>query len=109
MPTVEELPAALTNQEAGGTRVVGARVSYREDSEGEPAVFVELILSDPPAGMDTWPVEDVWALRRAVREAIENLDPELDMSWFISLAPEREEELDPEDTGGQVEIDVVGS
>jgi hypothetical protein len=101
-----EVGNALTNRTAGRTRIVGVRVRYGEDSDGDPALFVKLMLSDPPAGMDTWPVEDVWELRRAVRDVITGLEPQPNVAWFISFVPESAEELEPDDLAGEVEIDL---
>lgn len=104
MPTVEEtLTHRLRDLEAGGTRVLDAHVRHGEDSEGEPALFLELTLTNPPEGSGTWPVDDIWDLRRRVRDIVAHLN-EIDQPWFIAFRPRDTEDFAPEDTGEQLDI-----
>ena len=64
------------------------RVELREDSSDRQALFVVLVLSDPPSGLETWPVDDLWALRREVREAVADQVPDLAIPWFVVFEPE---------------------
>jgi hypothetical protein len=94
--------AALVGREVGDTRILGVHAREEEDSDGRPAVFVDLLLTNPPRGRETWPVDDIWTLREIVREAISGLaveDP-----WFIRFAPEEAGELEPEDTKEQIPV-----
>jgi hypothetical protein len=103
MATVERLPDALRDRTAGSTRVIAARVRDGEDSEGRPALFVTLVLSDPQG--DTWPVDDLWELRRDVQSVISKVNPDLETPWFIAFEPEHAEQQEPDDTREQVEAD----
>ena len=73
MAVMEQVPDALkelAGQETGQTTVKADTVEEREDSSGERALYIVLTLSDPPRGEDTWPVDDLWALRSKVRVAV---------------------------------------
>jgi hypothetical protein len=92
MVVAEQLPRELAGQNAGKTTVKDVRVDLREDSSGRPALFVVLVLSEPPKGADTWPVDDLWKLRRVVRDAKAKIEaqiqpsvPERDRDAFFSL------------------------
>jgi hypothetical protein len=108
MTTVEALSEALHNEHvvAGGTAIVGSRVHLGEDSGGGSAMFVEVTLSNPPHGQETWPVEDIWQLRRTLRDVISHVyevfPSDEKLPWFISFVPEDAGELDPEDTAEQL-------
>lgn len=54
----------------GGTSVSVVDAETRElfDGEGEPFVRVVLTLSDPPAGADTWPVDEVQEIWSEVQD-----------------------------------------
>jgi hypothetical protein len=103
MATVEKLPDALRDRTAGATRVIEARAHVGEDSEGRTALFVTLVLSNP-AG-DTWPVDDLWELRRGVQSVIAEVDPDLDLPWFVTFEPENAEQQETDDTREQVDAD----
>jgi hypothetical protein len=96
------LQDALVGREAGSTRIIGVHVRQGEDSDGQPAVFVDLLLTNPPGDRDTWPVDDIWTLREIVRETISGLPVE--GPWFIRFAPEDAGELEPEDTKEQIPV-----
>jgi hypothetical protein len=113
-PVDELLPQELTGQFAGKTKVKDVRVDVREDSSERPAVFITLILSDPPKAAETWPVEDLWALRRMVREAkdraeatwrSENKSDPPELPWFVEFQTTREEVLDWEDIDESLDPD----
>jgi hypothetical protein len=103
MATIEKLPDALRDRTAGKTRVIAARTNVGEDSEGRPALFITLVLSDPPG--ETWPVDDLWALRRDVQSIIAEVDPSLELPWFMTFEPENAEQQETDDTHEQVEAD----
>lgn len=107
MATVERIDAAFREGpvEEGETRVVDARARVTEDSEGAPAVHIELTLTTPPPGRETWPVEDIWALRRTVRDIMLELDPESTTAWFLTFLPEGREEFAPEDAEDEIELE----
>jgi hypothetical protein len=88
MATVEQLPPALRGQSVGATIV---RVDMRADSSDRLALFVVLVLANPPEGFDHWPVEDLWELRRRVLAAIAERVPHLDVPWYVVFEPEHPE------------------
>jgi hypothetical protein len=92
MATLERVEQALTDRHfnIGGVRVVVIDASLGVDSDGEDAIIVRVVLA-PPEG-DTWPVEDVWELRRMIRDVIASVDPELEIPWVISIESEDESE-----------------
>jgi hypothetical protein len=99
----EALRKALRDGEVGSTRVVSVHVRRGEDSEGQPALFVELTLTDPPEEAGTWPVDDIWQLRRLVRDAVSGLEG-IDLPWFVFFQPEHPGELEPSDVGEQLSV-----
>jgi hypothetical protein len=105
MAVMEQLPdalKALKDQAAGNTRVTAVRAEERADSSGERALFIVLVLSDPPG--DTWPVDDLWALRAKVREAVA-ADDSIREPWLVVFEPENPGELDADDVDEIVDVD----
>ncbi len=51
-----------------GVHIVRAEAAPTLDDDGEPAIEVTLVLSDPQAPEQTWPVESASAIFRAVDE-----------------------------------------
>lgn len=102
-PVLERLPDELEHQRSGPVQVLGVDIRVQPDSEGRDAAFIVVTLSDPPAGEETWPTEDIWRLRRRVGRAIRHLDPEVSLPWFLQL-----QTADPDDHGDDetvVELD----
>lgn len=101
MVVTEQLPGKLRDQHAGGTKVRDVKVEFRDDSSEQEALFVVLVLSDPPPGQESWPIDDLWDLRRITRETIaditKRLDPNWEMPWFVSFEPENPELLSDDD------------
>ena len=101
MVVADRLPGELRDQNAGLTVVRDVDVEFREDSDGEMAFFVILKLSDPPSGAESWPVDDLWSLRRMTREAIDRIkakrEPEWSWPWFIVFEPEHPDLLNDDD------------
>jgi hypothetical protein len=102
---MEDIPRALQDRTEGRTRILDSRVTLGESSEGEPAVFITLVLSGPPEGEPTWPVDDLWALRRTVRAVVTEVDPELETPWYLRFESENPEVLEPEDAAEQIEAE----
>lgn len=67
-----------------------------EDADGQTAVYIELVLSDP--GEATWPIEDAQQLRRAIREQLVSEPPGL--PFYVTLRPEHEATQADEETEG---------
>jgi hypothetical protein len=110
MVVAEQLPHELAGQHAGKTQVKDARVNLRDDSSGRPALFVVLVLSAPPKGADTWPIDDLWKLRDIVRDAKARVEARAESSapelpWYVVFESEYDELLDAEDIGEQLDAD----
>ena len=108
MVKVEELENRLDKElrgrRAGQTQIEQVRVREAEDSQGEPAILVAVTLSNPPDGLETWPVEDVWNLRRQVSDVAQGVEEMLERPWYITFEPKDAGELAPEDTSEQVTV-----
>jgi hypothetical protein len=108
MVAAEQLPGRLTDQYAGETTITAVRADVREDSSERPALFVSLVLSDPPKGADTWPVDDLWALRRIVRDVMVEIEAEGELRglpWFVVFESKDHEKLDADDIDELLESD----
>jgi hypothetical protein len=70
---LDDLPPALKRRAEGTTEValvrdVISRVHTEDD--GTRTIVLTWVLADPPSGMDTWPIEELWELRRVAREVV---------------------------------------
>ena len=87
---------ALVERSFGSVSVHDLKISLGEDSEAQTALYADVVLADP-AG-DTWPIEDVQALRREIRDILSHDPPPV--PWYVLLRPKNEqladEELDEE-------------
>jgi hypothetical protein len=106
MPAIDidaVLEEKLRGLEAGTTRVLNATVRHEEDSEGEPALFLELTLTNPPPGEETWPIDDIWALRRKIGDVVAGIEG-ITEPWFIRFQPKDPGELEPSDLEEQLDL-----
>jgi hypothetical protein len=90
------LQERLRGLRSGRTSVECVDVRRGEDSEGEPALFLDLTLSDPPDGHETWPTDDIWDLREQVSEVVAGVE-DVTGPWFINFYPGASDELEPDD------------
>lgn len=81
-PRAVELAAQMVGQ-YGTIGVTTAVAEVDRDDEDELAVFLVLTLTDPVG--DTWPYEDVLALRRAVITRAEAIG--IETSLYVRLRP----------------------
>ena len=109
MVVADRLPDALRKHQAGRTEVRNATVRFEEDASGQEALYVVLTLANPVRGQATWPVGDLWALRRDVLDIKDRLEVEhgeaLDMPWFVVFEPEKPSELEDEGLREIVNVD----
>ncbi len=104
MQTIDaELEGKLQGLKSGTTEVLSAKVRHEADSEGEPALFLELTLTNPPPGEETWPIDDIWALRRKVRDVVASIG-DVTEPWFIRFYPKDPGELEPSDLEEQLDL-----
>ncbi len=68
-----ELAAWCVGQVVGSIEVLAAEWSRDGDYAGRPAIFIDLTLSKPPPGAETWPIDDVMRLYRLVNQRAEEL------------------------------------
>src|SRR5580698_1598399 len=109
MVVADRLPDELRNSQAGKTAVREVDVRFQEDSSGQLALYVVLTLANPPRGQSTWPVDDLWALRRIALKAKTGLEATyketVDMPWFVVFEPEKPGALEDEDIREIVPLD----
>jgi hypothetical protein len=100
MVVADRLPDELRDHQAGKTEVRDAKVRFEEDASGTEALYVVLTLANPTRGQATWPIDDLWALRRdvlAVKTRLEHdLKEPIDLPWFIVFEPEKPSDLEDE-------------
>ena len=92
----EELRAWLAGQTFGAAHPVDVRLRRGQDSSGEGAWFVEVVLPDPDPAEGTWPVEDLIDLDRATRDKA--LELGVSWPWYVVFQPVTDEPQEDEDT-----------
>ena len=90
-----ELAAWCVGQRAGETTVLRATYVLEPDQDHEPAIFVDLTLTDPPEHERTWPVDDVIALLMRVNGKARELLA-IDR-WYVRFRSANPTPLDYED------------
>jgi hypothetical protein len=85
---------------------------HKED-DGSTTIVFTFVLADPPDGMETWPVDELWELRRVAREVIPKslekalakaaakagttVDALAQFGWTVEFKPEHMPPLAPDD------------
>jgi hypothetical protein len=85
---------------------------HKED-DGSTTIVFTFVLADPPDGMETWPVDELWELRRVAREVVpKSLEKALaeaaveagttvdalpQFGWTVEFKPEHMPPLAPDD------------
>jgi hypothetical protein len=110
MVVADRLPNELRKHQAGKTEIRDADMRFEEDSSGEQALYIVLTLANPPKGQQTWPIDDLWALRRdvlTIKTRVEDeLNEPIDLPWFVVFEPEKPSELENEDLREVINLDV---
>jgi hypothetical protein len=106
--TLERINDALIDRGlvVGQTQVIAVRTRLRADPGGDDAIIIKLVLADPPDNLETWPVEDLWAIREMTSAVIREVDPDGMVPWVISFESEDAGDLDTDDSAGEVQIDL---
>jgi hypothetical protein len=113
---LEDLPPELKRLAKGATKVARIHevVTYtRQEEDGGATLVLTFVLADPPAGMDTWPVEELWELRRIAREVVPSAIAKVladaaqqagttvealpSFSWTVEFKPEHMPTLEADD------------
>ncbi len=89
---------ALRGRQAGTIHVMDANCRVEETPEGEPRVFIDLVLSDPLDGEDTWPVEDLLSLQTDVDQTA--VRAELGVPWQVAMRRQSPEQYDEDPSPG---------
>jgi hypothetical protein len=96
--SAKELKSELIGARFNATEVLAATAKVERDGDGEDAIFILIVLSDP-AG-DTWPNDDILDLRRAViRMAIER---ELEVPIYVTLSPHSDQPQEDDELTAEV-------
>jgi hypothetical protein len=66
--TAAKLADAMRGRSSHDVTVVGVETELRFDRDGDEYLLVELVLSAPTAGSETWPVDDTVQLRAEARD-----------------------------------------
>ncbi len=82
--SIQALIKWVSERQFGSVRIENALASVDRDAEDEVALFLTLTLSDP-VGKETWPIQDVLALRRGVLEKATELA--LTTPVYVRLTP----------------------
>lgn len=104
---LDDLPPVLKSRAEGATKIALLRdvvPRVRAEDDGTRTLVLTFVLADPPDGMDTWPVDELWELRRiarevvpekvakavasAAREAGTTVDALPSFSWTVQFQPE---------------------
>lgn len=85
------LTKELSGRQVDSTQVKSVDLTRGRDADGSTALFVRLVLADPPEGTDTWPVDDVQHLRLLVRNAVLQMLHEEQVRWYVSFDSEAAE------------------
>ena len=91
----KRLADRVRDRKVGSIRVVEVQPRIDEDAEGNRAVFLDLTLSDPPEGEETWPVDDILELYREIDEEATEL--ELTLPWYVTLQKQTPEEQETDE------------
>jgi hypothetical protein len=109
MVVADRLSNELKEHQAGKTAVRDAKVRFEEDASGNEALYIILTLANPARGQATWPIDDLWALRRDVLEVKTRLERELkdpiDLPWFVVFEPEKPSDLEDEGLRAVIDLD----
>lgn len=74
MTPTARLATRLAGRTFGTTKVLSTSNAHESvDVDGDPAIYIRVLLNDPADGWDTWPVDDVLALHRAARQIADDL------------------------------------
>lgn len=81
-----QLRSRLLNERAGTTTVNAVEVEPRFDAAGDEYILVTLIVSEPPPGEATWPLDDAFHLRERARQAAAEIDVPTEVEITITSA-----------------------
>ena len=97
------LAGDLVDKAFGTVEVAKAWVTTGLDADGDRATFLDLVLKNPVG--DTWPVEDMLELRRAVASAASRAD--LESVLYVRVSPEADDVQEDEPLPGEDPLDFA--
>jgi len=82
----QELASVIKGWRSSDVEVLDVGCEVSDDRDGIPSINLTVTLADPPDAADTWPLDAILVLRRAVRERANELD--LAAPFYLWLRPE---------------------
>lgn len=91
---IREIAGKLMERAYGSIRVVDVDGELTVDQDGDAILRLEMTLSDPPAGLATWPLDDVDMLQQEAQRLVSEADIELPfvVTEFYPVSPDPEED-----------------
>lgn len=92
-PAADHLRRWLLKQSFAGLRPLDVRLDMEQSPTDEQTLYIDVVLATPPAGQ-TWPIDELFDMRRAVRDKA--LELGVGWPWHVRVRPETEEPEVPE-------------
>jgi hypothetical protein len=74
----------IKNLKVGITKVMDVSITLEANAFGEDALFFTLVLNKPKK--DTWPIDDIWELRKIVNDIV---NANIEGPWYLRFNPVR--------------------
>jgi hypothetical protein len=95
--TAASLADVMRGRRSHDVTVVDVETELRFDRDGEEYLLVELVLSPPSAGADTWPVDDTYQLQVEARDEAAKLGLGSRVAFSIKTSGDPQTADDPLD------------
>lgn len=103
---IERIASELEGFESGSVSVRFAEGRLSADEEGEAVTRFSLVVSDPPSGSETWPLDDLQDVRRHVRGLVMSAADDLPYP-LIAFYPETSDAPDDPGDNGDTLADAL--
>ncbi len=101
---IVEVKHLAEHARAGGVSVRAADVQLRDDLDDEPVLLLVLTLSSPASGLQTWPVDELYELRRALREQAVQASIPFALAFTFRQDEEPETASEPDASGDDAHL-----